>query len=58
MIRFSDNIAIVENEENLQKLLRTIEKTLINYLNMKINTKKTKFFLRENQEMVQMKEFT
>lgn len=38
---FSNDIPVkVENKEDLQRILRTIEKTLINELNMKINGKK------------------
>lgn len=43
MLRFTDDIAVIdETEEELQKMLRRMEETLFNVLNMKINTKKTK----------------
>jgi len=43
MLRFADDIAVIaENEEELQRMLRCMEETLLNEQNMKINTKKTK----------------
>jgi len=44
MLRLADNIAVIaENENEFQKMLRCMEKTLLNELNMKINTKRPKF---------------
>lgn len=43
MLRFADGKAVIaENEEKLQKTLNCMEKTLLDELNMAINTKKTK----------------
>lgn len=42
MIRFVDGKTVVtENKKNLQRVLKTMEQTLKNELNIKINTKKT-----------------
>lgn len=71
MLRFTDDIAVIaENEEDLQKMLRCMEETMLNELNMKINMKKTKLFvysrdrnfrarihLPNNQEIEQVEEF-
>jgi len=42
MLRFPDNVAVLADSEELQRMLRCMEETLLNELNMKINTKKTK----------------
>lgn len=71
MLRFVDDIAIIaENEEDLQTILRYMEGTLLNEINMKINTKKTKVLvcsrnrkirarihMQNNQEIEQVEEF-
>lgn len=68
MQRFADEIAVIaENEEELQRMLRCMEETLLNEQNMKINTKKTKvlvcssdrnikarIYLQNNQEIDQV----
>lgn len=71
MPRFADDITVIaENEEELQRMLRCIEETLLNELSMKINTQKTKVLvcsrnnnittrihLQNNQEIKQVEEF-
>lgn len=43
MLRFAANIVVIaKNNEELERMLRFMEKTLLNEQNMKINTKKTK----------------
>jgi len=70
MLQFADDIVIIaENEKELQKMLRYMEETLLNELNMEINTKKTKalicsrnknirarIHLQNNKEIEQVKE--
>jgi len=72
MLRFADDIAVIaENEEELQRMLRCMEETLLNELSMKINTQKTKVLvcsrnnnittrihLQNNQEIKQVEEFS
>jgi hypothetical protein len=44
MLWFADDKAVIaKNEEKLQRMLRCMELTLQNELNVKINTKKSKF---------------
>ncbi|VVC34843.1 Endonuclease/exonuclease/phosphatase,Reverse transcriptase domain [Cinara cedri] len=71
MLRFADDIAVIaENEEDLQRMLRYMEETLLNELSTKINTQKTKVLvcsrnnnittrihLQNNQEIKQVEEF-
>ncbi|KAF0772940.1 Reverse transcriptase domain-containing protein [Aphis craccivora] len=71
MLRFADEIAVIaENEEELQRMLRFMEETLLNELSMKINTQKTKVLvcsrnnnittkihLQNNQEIKKVEEF-
>jgi len=48
------NIAVIaENEEELQWMLRRMEETLLNELNMKINTKNTKVLLCRRNNSIQ-----
>lgn len=42
MLWSGDNIAVLAKSKELQRMLRYMEETLLNELNMKINTKKTK----------------
>ncbi|XP_025417940.1 uncharacterized protein LOC112688792 [Sipha flava] len=71
MLRFADDIAVIaKNEEELQRMLRCMEETLLNELSMKINAQKTKVLvcsrnnnittrihLQNNQEIKQVEEF-
>lgn len=51
MLRFADDItAIAENEKELQRMLSCMEETLLNRLNMKINTKKTKVLVCSREQ--------
>lgn len=44
MLRFADDIAVIaENEEELQRMLRSMEETLLNELNMIKIRKRLKF---------------
>ncbi|VVC30385.1 Endonuclease/exonuclease/phosphatase,Reverse transcriptase domain [Cinara cedri] len=71
MLRFADDIAVIaENKEELQRMLRCMEETLLNELSMKINTQKTKVLvcsrnnnittrihLQNNQKIKKVEEF-
>lgn len=52
MLRFAADIVVVaEDEEELQRILRCMKVTLLNELNIKINTKKTNVlvYIRNNK---------
>jgi len=56
MLRFADDIAVIaEKKEDLQEILRTMEEVLINELEMKINTKKTKFLACNKSSYTEIK---
>lgn len=56
MVRFVDDVAdIAENEKEMQRMLRCMEETLLNVLNMKINTKKTKTLVRSKNNNIRAK---
>ncbi|KAF0761830.1 Reverse transcriptase domain-containing protein [Aphis craccivora] len=51
MLRFPDNVAVLADSEELQRMLRCMEETLLNELNMKINTKKTKVLDKSSEDI-------
>jgi len=58
VLRFADYIAIIaENEKDLQKLIKTMDKTINNDLKMKLNVQKTKVFVcgRKNRTRLHIK---
>lgn len=53
---FVDGIAVIaEQKEDLQEILRTVQKALINELGMKINTKKTKVLVCSKKNYIKIK---
>jgi len=46
---------IANNEEELQRMLRCIKETLLNELNMKINTKKTKVLVYNRKNNISVR---
>jgi len=46
---------IANNEEELQRMLRCIKETLLNELNMKINTKKTKVLVYSRKNNISVR---
>lgn len=52
MLRFADDIAMtVDSEENLEKMLLNLDKTLKQDYNMKINMAKTKILVGSRQQL-------
>lgn len=50
MLRFTNDIAIItENEEHLEKVIKTMNETFIKDLNIKINMQKTKILVYRKQ---------